>query len=323
MLHDIIMSCPLKTLELNECSGLKNILIPCCSRLESLLVVETVPIGGTILVNTSSFQRFSYSGYGVCWPVSLMPASKKNLKELRIDNVYIESDSFGKLVSELPSIQNVKLSDCTMEKCITIASQTLKELRMRYCDDLYRVIMEAPELNTFCYHGNCLLTSVINSHNNYNAYFHLTVSNLDTRAFLIIKHLLIKSNGCKVLSVILSDETEVPEIKFDKGQVRNFGHRPPSEPKDIQELKLSLSFPHSVPEESSCRALIDGLLWCCRPEILSVSVTLRSDNPVIKMTVQLVSNKKRDDNLARRRSVDGGQMKMVLVCSGMSDANDE
>ncbi|XP_074284605.1 FBD-associated F-box protein At5g60610-like [Silene latifolia] len=319
MLHDIIMSCPLKTLELNDCSGLKNISIPCCSRLESLSVTENEieifePISGGILVDTSSLQRFTYRGYGVCWPVCLRPASKKNLKELRISDVYIESDTFGKLVSELPSIENIRLFKCTMQKSIRIASQKLKELSIGGCYNLFSITMEAPELYTFCYEGDCRLSSVINSHNNYNGYFHLAVYKLDTRAFLVIKHLLLKSNCCKVLSIIVGDYDEDPEIEFDEGKLRNFSHGPLSDAIDVQELKLSLCRLCSVPEVSSRTALIDGLLWCCRPDILSVSVTLHSDNSVMKTFLQILQKKVENwKHPLKRMEIEGTNCSSFLV----------
>ncbi|XP_074284613.1 F-box/LRR-repeat protein At4g14103-like [Silene latifolia] len=291
MLSYIIMSCPLKILKLDRCSGLPNISIPCCSRLESLHVAETVPIGGTISVDTSSLQRCTYIGCYFPWPVILTPSSKKNLRELRIYKTFIENDIFDKLVSELPSIVNIAFFSCSMQKCIRIASQTLKHLSIHDCDYLFRVTMEAPKLDTFCYNGGWRLSSVINSHNSYNAYFYLTVNNLDTRAFYSIKQLLGKSKCCKVLSITVTDKIGMPEIELDKDQLRYFSGRPPSDAIDVQELKLCVSCDNSIPSESSCRALIDGLLWCCRPDILSVSVTLPFENSVIKTFLEVLQKK--------------------------------
>ncbi|XP_074281981.1 uncharacterized protein LOC141606664 isoform X2 [Silene latifolia] len=124
------------------------------------------------------------------------------------------------------------------------------------------------------------------SHSEYNAYLHLNFENLDTRAWLRIKRLLSRSNGCcKILSIILSD---APEIEFNKDELSKIYD---GQLYDLQELKLSLSCSTSVPEESSCKALIDGLLWCCRPDILALSVELPYDNNVIRTLLDILEKK--------------------------------
>ncbi|XP_074284619.1 F-box/LRR-repeat protein At4g14096-like [Silene latifolia] len=314
MLRDIIMSCPLKILKLERCSGLSNISIPCCSRLESFHVAETVPIGGTISVDTSSLQRCTYIGCYFPWPVILTPSSKKNLRELRIYNTFIKNDIFDKLVSELPSIVNIAFFSCSMQKCIRIASQTLKDLSIHDCVNLSRVTMEAPKLDTFCFNGGWRLSSVINSHNSYNAYFYLTVTDLDTRAFYSIKQLLGKSKCCKVLSISVSDEIGMPEIELDKDQLRYFSGRPPSDAIDVQELKLCVSCDNSIPSEFSCRALIDGLLWCCRPDILSLSVTFSFENSVIKTFLEVLQKKvKYWKHPLKRMEIEGTDCSSLLL----------
>ncbi|XP_074284610.1 putative F-box/LRR-repeat protein At4g15060 [Silene latifolia] len=313
MLQDIIMSCPLKNLKLDRCSGLQNISIPCCSRLESLHVARSVPIGGTISVDTISLQCLTYNGYDDSWPVILTPASKKNLKELCIIDVDIGDDSFGKLVSELPSIENITLFDCIMESCTRIASQTLKELRIHDCYEV-NVMLDAPELHTFCYNGEWqYLSSVINSHNNYNAYFHLTVINIDDGGFYFIKQLLSKSSCCKVLSITVSDEQETPQIELDTDELQLLNRYSPSDPTDIPELKLSVSCQYCTLEESTCRALIDGLLWCCRPDILSVSFT-SSDNSMIKTFLEILQKKvKYWNHPLKRMELEGANCSSLLL----------
>ncbi|XP_074281977.1 uncharacterized protein LOC141606662 [Silene latifolia] len=281
MLHDIIKSCPLKILDLDRCSGLQNISIPFCSGLESLSVGRTVPAGGTILVYTSSFQRCIYSdGEKVDpFPIILTPASKKNLRVLQISHVCIVDDIFDKLMSELPSIENMEFLFCTMPKNVKIASQTLKELVIRHCFKLINLAIEAPNLDTFRYNGHLQLLWVINSHNKYNAYLHLSIFNLGTRALVGIKNLLSKSNCCcKVLCISLSANDE--QIEFDKDLLNTIDDGSPC---DIQELKLSVKSFDSNFGESSCEALVDGLLWCCRPDILSLSIILESQNIIIKV----------------------------------------
>ncbi|XP_074281980.1 putative F-box protein At3g58860 isoform X1 [Silene latifolia] len=286
MLHEIIKSCPLEFLQLYKCTGITNISIPSCSKLELLHVTRTIPIGGAILVDTSSFQCLTYEGdlEDDFFPVILTPASKKNLKKIRIFCVIMEN-FFGNLVSELPSIETMSFFSCVMPKNIKIASKTLTELGIHDCYELVNVSLEAPKLDSFCYNGD-LLSSVINSHSEYNAYLHLNFENLDTRAWLRIKRLLSRSNGCcKILSIILSD---APEIEFNKDELSKIYD---GQLYDLQELKLSLSCSTSVPEESSCKALIDGLLWCCRPDILALSVELPYDNNVIRTLLDILEKK--------------------------------
>ncbi|XP_074281972.1 putative F-box/LRR-repeat protein At3g18150 [Silene latifolia] len=298
MLYDIIKSCPLKFLKLEWCSGFTNISIPSCSKLESLHVVGNkgiVPLDRRILVDTSTIRCLTYKGdeEDDLPLIIFTPNSKKNLKKLRIFSVVFSEESFSKLVSELPSIEIMSFFGCVMPKNIRIASQTLTELGLHdYCYDLVNVALEAPKLHSFCYNGDLQLSSVINSHSNYNAYLHLIIDELDTRAWLRIKKLLSNSNGCcKILSIILSDATEpteTTEIEFNKDQLSEIHDEPLY---DLQELKLSLTCSTSVPEESSCKALIDGLLWCCRPDILSLSINLPSDNNVIRTLLDILQKK--------------------------------
>ncbi|KAH9620334.1 hypothetical protein KSS87_007849 [Heliosperma pusillum] len=282
MLLDIIMSCPLKILNLDMCSGLQNISIPCCSRLESLYVAETVPVGGTVEVDTSSIQHFSYLGDQEVdpFPVILAPASRKNLRVLHICCALIVDDFFDKLMSELPSIENMEFSFCTMPINVNIASQTLKELDIDDCYGMINLVIQAPNLNTFRYNGGLLFTSMIYNHNKYDAHFRLTISNLDTGTLIGIKNLLCKSKCCcKVLSITLM--ADAPKIEFDKDQLYMIDDGSPC---DVEELHLSLGWNSPILDESSCGAVIDGLLWC-RPDILSLTVTLLSDNTFTRLSV--------------------------------------
>ncbi|XP_074284618.1 F-box protein At4g09920-like [Silene latifolia] len=296
MLQNIIMSCPLKNLRLDRCSGLENISIPCCSRLESLDVIQSIPIGGELLVNTSSLQRCTYFGYHEenPWSIILTPASKKNLRDLRIFGVVIKDDIFSKLVSEIPSIEDLSFYCCTMPMKIKIVSQTLKQLGVYDCFGLINVVIDAPELETFCYDGGLRLSSVINSQSNYNAYLHLNIgytANVNNRDLVRIKKLLKKFNCCKILSIILNDDAHhIPQIDVDMDQLSKIGNGLPCY---VEELKLSLSCSTSTTMlgESTCRALIDGLLWCCRPDILSLRATFIFNNNVNQTVLEILQQK--------------------------------
>ncbi|XP_074281973.1 uncharacterized protein LOC141606659 [Silene latifolia] len=200
-------------------------------------------------------------------------------------------DIFDKLVSELPSMENMAFYGCTMPMNMRIASQTLKELGIHDCYDLINVVVDVPELDIFCYNGDLQLSSVINSQSKYNAYLHLNIAKLDNRALVRIKNLLRKSKCCKVLSIILNDAHDVPEIEVDMDRLSKI-RQYRDEPCHVQELKLSVSCstPTSVLGESTCKALIDGLLWCCRPDILCLSVTIPYDNNIIRTLLEILEN---------------------------------
>ncbi|KAH9620330.1 hypothetical protein KSS87_007845, partial [Heliosperma pusillum] len=94
-------------------------------------------------------------------------------------------------------------------------------------------------------------------------------------------------------------------IEFDKDLINTIDGGGGS-PWEVHELKLYVNGSTSNFRESACRDLIDGLLWCCRPDILSLSITLEFDVILIRNLLDILQqNVKYWKHPLKRMEIDG------------------
>ncbi|XP_074301334.1 F-box protein At4g09920-like [Silene latifolia] len=287
MLNQITSSClSLKHLGIASCSGFKNIVIPCCSALETLYLTETLPFGGTVILETPNLEYFAYPGsqiYDEHWPVISKPSFLRNLRKLKISYVSIADDVLSKLLSELNLLEVLKLCSCRLVSTIKISSSRLREICLNHCDNLLDVLIDAPRLEMFKYKGEFYQSSsiAINSQAGCDVSLHTIPSNLQTEGFVKLKKLLSGLSSCFVLKVFLMDQMhqdlECDDVKFNKEELGNIRLGPPCY---VKELNLTLS--SWILSKSSLSAFLDGLFWICHPEIISLQVCIRSQHLTVE-----------------------------------------
>ncbi|XP_074301326.1 F-box protein At4g22280-like isoform X1 [Silene latifolia] len=287
MLNQITSSClSLKHLGLSCCSGCKSIVIPRSSTLETLYLIESLPFGGTVVLETPSLEYFKYLGsqiYDEHWPVISKPSFLRNLRKLKISYVSIADDVLSKLLSELNSLEVLKLCSCRLVSTIRISSSRLREIHLYHCDNLLDVLIDAPRLNMFKYKGEFYQSSSIalNSQAGCDISLHTIPNNLQTEGFVKLKKLMSGLSSCNVLKVLFIDdmdqELESDDVKFNNKELGNIQLGPPCY---VKELKLTLS--SWILSKSSLSAFLDGLFWICHPEIISIGVCITSQHLTIE-----------------------------------------
>ncbi|XP_074301322.1 F-box protein At4g22280-like [Silene latifolia] len=301
MLNQITSLClSLKHLGLSCCSGCKNIVIPRSSTLETLYLTESLPFGGTVILETTSLEYFEYIGgndYDDHWPVISKPSFLRNLRKLEISYVSIADEVLSKLLSELTLLEVLMLRTCRLMSTIRISSSRLREIRFIYLGNLLDVLINAPRLKMFKYKGQFYQSSsiVINSQAGCDISLHTTPNNLQTEGFVKLKKLISGLSSCYVLKVLLIDdmhqELECDDVKFNEEELGNIQLGPPC---NVKELKLTLS--SWILSKSSFSAFLDGLFWICHPEIISLRVCIRSQH----LTLESLISKLEDMARCRR-----------------------
>ncbi|XP_074281941.1 F-box protein At4g09920-like [Silene latifolia] len=155
MLNHIISLCLLlKCLLVNNCSGFKTVVIPCCSQLKELTLGNTLPKDGTIILETSSLVCFKFSDLAFHrWPVMSKPGLLRNLTVLDIYCSGITDGDLGKLLLELASLETLLLCSCLRLTTIRVLSIRLKVINLDACGGLVDVMVDAPSLTKFIYRG--------------------------------------------------------------------------------------------------------------------------------------------------------------------------
>ncbi|XP_074284607.1 F-box/LRR-repeat protein At3g58900-like [Silene latifolia] len=214
MLNHIISSCVLlKYLSVNNCSGLKTIVIPGCSRLKGLELIESLPKNGTIILGTSNLTCFKFcdSRFYDHWPIlSKLPSLLRNLRVLDIVCPGITDENLGKRLPEFASLEILRLSHCDELKIFKISSIQLKKIYLIDCSSLLDVTIDAQSLTKFKFKGilETNLVIAISSQPSCDISVDITPDSLDTVGFFKSKKLMTGLGSCNILKIALNDDAD-------------------------------------------------------------------------------------------------------------------
>ncbi|XP_074284596.1 F-box/LRR-repeat protein At2g42730-like [Silene latifolia] len=271
MLNHIISLCLLlKCLLVNNCSGFKTVVIPCCSQLKELTLRNTLPKDGTIILEISSLVCFKFSDLAFDrWPVMSKPGLLRNLTVLDIYCSGITDGDLGKLLLELASLETLLLYNCRKLTTIKVLSIRLKVIGLEICGGLVDVIVDAPSLTKFVYKGTFRLCPAItiSSQASCDISVHTTPNYLDTQGFFKMQKLMTGLRSCHAVEISLTNSLHqfaCDAIKFNEEELGDVNLGPP---RNITELKLTLYYLKL--SRSSVSAFLNGIFWTCRPDIIS------------------------------------------------------
>ncbi|XP_074284623.1 uncharacterized protein LOC141609473 [Silene latifolia] len=298
MLFHIVSSClNLKDLCISFCPGLKKLVIPRHSKLEYLYIEGDVPLDGGVILETSSLRSFKYNIQDENpWPIISNHGLLRNLRHLLVTCLSITGEDLAKLLQEeLTSLEKLEFIGCQIPSSFKISHTQLKQICLYDCDNLLNVVIDAPNLNKFKFHGEIEppLSITIHSQASCTIHVHTMARYFDTDGFFILKKLLKGLNSCNVLKLFLFDDECDESSEYDddddddndEEESRNAELGPPC---DIGELKLNLSYCDF--SSSSLSAFLNGLFWTCRPTIIS----LRVESDHHKLKVEPLLNKLAD-----------------------------
>ncbi|XP_074284630.1 uncharacterized protein LOC141609476 [Silene latifolia] len=236
----------------------------------------------------SPLRNFAYHGLFRCitWPWNMNVVALKNLRKLEIVCATITDDIVFELAHGLVALERLVLATCTGLKCIEVSSISLKDLAIVECEDLTEVTVDAPNLLEFWY--NCeletpLSLSRVQDHCNAQ-FFPLFVLDSITTVWLVkLKKFLVETSAFKSLLIELSNSLQ---IEIEEEQLKNVVTGPSYK---LRELKLRETSAWDS-TKSSLTAFLDGLFWCCHPDILSITsshnLTAKSIFNILKRKVQ-------------------------------------
>ncbi|KAL9240413.1 hypothetical protein vseg_014638 [Gypsophila vaccaria] len=257
MLQRIVSVSPLIELEITK-GGLKKMSLPWKKK--------------TNAGKASSLRKFVY--HGLCkefpWPWNLNLAALKNLRRLEIHCATITDDILYELVRGLVALESLVLTACLDLECIKISSISLKEFRVIEGRGSLKTIIDAPNLLEFWYHSEVEASlSFIKVQEHCNATFSPIAESITSDWFVMLKKSLIETNFFKSLAVDLS---ECDQIVVVEDELRNVVAVPPYK---LRELNLMETRAWEF-TELSLVAFLDGLFWCCHPDVLSITASLHN-----------------------------------------------
>ena len=177
-----ISSTKLKTLKLQNCKGLK-----------------------TIVVDAVNLQYFSHSTFTSSSEISL--GDCKSLKNVMLDNTAITDDWLKNHLSKLLLLETLILKSCKILGEIDICHQKLKHLALLNCDKLVKAKIEAPNLVSFYFYNKSRFP-VITLQCSSQLYADLIlfgISPTNDEQFMNFKNFLGSFGHCKSLSLTLPD----------------------------------------------------------------------------------------------------------------------
>ncbi|XP_074282013.1 uncharacterized protein LOC141606679 [Silene latifolia] len=272
MLQRIISCCPLVELDITYIEYcLKNISIPWIKK-----AIEGVESrgSGTMQSNLQEYplQKFVCTGRieELVWPWNMNVVALRNLRNLEFVDVAITDDILSELSYGLVVLESLVIIQCPMLNCIRISSNSLKQLHITDNPGLEKARIDAPKLLEFyCICEVSTSLSLIRALDHCNARFFLQYPDSVTDIWLVaLKKFLVETNFFKSLEIELSSPLE---MVVEEDQLRNAGTGMPYK---LRELKLC-DTNILTPTKSSLAAFLNGLFWCCHPDVLSMTTNLQ------------------------------------------------
>ncbi|GMQ08088.1 hypothetical protein CsSME_00051980 [Camellia sinensis var. sinensis] len=284
LVENIISSCPLiEEIELDQCLGLKKVQISGLHNLKIVRVVQGKDGIELVDIEAPSLYRLSYETFATkISPCKFNLIACRNLKQFTLLEVVIADQQFNDLITEFPLLERLVVFDCNLLERVKIQNQCLKDLRFIHCNKLEEIEIDAPNLHSFHYCGN-LIPSIASksASGQWKADFRLYQNNrLNSQWFHRIRDFLTRTKYFKALTLVFC----CFEITFNKEEFSNI--LVPSIPV-LEHVELC------VVSSSLCySALLDELLWSCRPKTLSIHFAeLVSPNKFIKVLREKFAHK--------------------------------
>ncbi|XP_074282002.1 FBD-associated F-box protein At5g56380-like [Silene latifolia] len=287
MLQRIISSCPLVEIDISYYKCLTKISLPWMKKVNGGAESSG---NGTMQSNLQEYplQKFVCRGFlgELSWPWSMNVIALRNLRKLEFNSVPIRDDIISELSYGLVVLESLVLSGCFMLECINISSNSLKRLEISSNSELMKATIDAPKLLEFlCICDVRTSLSLIRAVDHCNAQFVSSCSYSTTIWLVKLKKFLLETNFFKSLLIRFHFVLDSSEIAFKEDQLRNAGTGVPYK---LRELKLHGASSRNL-TESSLLAFLNGLFWCCRPDVLSIST--KSQDVVAKLILSILQEK--------------------------------
>ncbi|KAM7480528.1 hypothetical protein LguiA_028741 [Lonicera macranthoides] len=275
ILSKFFFSSPLlEYFSIKSCWGVKNLRISNRSMLKEVVVFQNEGSNNfdTVDIQALYLQTLHYRGRNNLLEIDVAPL--KLLKELTITWAQLTNQMFLDLISKLPLLESLALLFCFELEKIKVSSHLLKSFRFRSLKCLVEAEIDTPNLVLFEYSGDRLPTVFsINISNLQETYLRvLPHYDIDTFWFLRLREYLgnFKQHDMLVLNVNTNMEsTFIPE------DLSEYIVPPRSVVKHLNVNDIKSPINHE--------ALLDGLLWSCHPDILSVNSGSGFNNEFIKL----------------------------------------
>ncbi|KAH9626658.1 hypothetical protein KSS87_022784 [Heliosperma pusillum] len=260
MLQKIISSCPLVELDIAYEIVFAPVWLPWMEKVNGRVKSRGT---GTIQSNLqeSPLQKFVCSALSVelPWPWNMNLVALKNLRKLELYSASITDDDVAELSYGLVVLESLVISDCSTLKCINISSNSLKQLRITDDSGLMKATIDAPKLLEFS--CSCEMNTSVS---------------------------LIRAQAQYSILYIGSEFRDHCLIVVEEEQLRNLGTGAPYK---LGELKLRGCRGASLwaPTQSSLVAFLNGLFWCCHPDVLSMTINLQ--DLAAKMILSILKEK--------------------------------
>ncbi|XP_004301777.1 PREDICTED: putative F-box protein At1g67390-like [Fragaria vesca subsp. vesca] len=254
IIQNLILGSPLiESLTLVCCWNVKNIELSSLVNDKKLELQDCGENGGRferIEFEELKLQSLSYSSDNMVFDIN----SKflKTLKVLSIKGRFLTDQLLRRIIRICVRLKSLVLS-CSKLKRFEISSLRLKKLSL--CDvseKLDNGVLNTPKLRSFGYDGNNLVPLL----------FSLDMSSVEDAAVKMSTEL----NASQLRTFLpeeLGDNSSIPSIS------------------NIKHLKIELYYP--LNEKDNYGALLDGLLWSCHPETLSMELGWGYNDEVAKV----------------------------------------
>ncbi|CAI9110022.1 OLC1v1009982C1 [Oldenlandia corymbosa var. corymbosa] len=271
--EDLMSYCnSIEDMEILFCTGLKKIVTNKLPRLKRFRFRGDVDYF-TLEIQSPSLEFLTAKMPGWNGKLTLHPC--QNLKYLRLKNFVVNAGNrfFEDLDNYFPNLQSLRLGRTCVIRCdsediskIKVSSSSLERLQLKLIHDLDDILVRAPRLNEFVYHGYATADpNIIGASSLRTSTLKIVPSYVDYRSnrckysFDRVKELIKKFGQSRLSLVLKSRQHSV--INLGMEQVRDDDPHIPA----IERLSVE-----GEGNEESLISMLDRCFWCCRPKILSV-----------------------------------------------------
>ncbi|PHU15137.1 hypothetical protein BC332_16342 [Capsicum chinense] len=292
---EICSACPaIEDLSLIRCRGVKDLLISDLPKLLKLTIHQA-----------NEIQPWKYRSRRCNSPLEFDLNTSKLLKELSITFEQITDSMVENLVSELPLLEKLELNVCLKLTKLKFSSRILRHLAFRSGKSLMKIEIDTPNLHHFEYGAPKLpvIFSMMTSslQESYLNTFNVEELNGTVSCPLsVVQHVKIKQVMESVNFETLLDGllwTCHPETLSIERSWKHNGYFIQNT-FNVEELNGTVSCPLSVVqhvkikqvmESVNFETLLDGLLWTCHPETLSIERSWKHNGYFIQVNLILLS----------------------------------
>ncbi|WMV35041.1 hypothetical protein MTR67_028426 [Solanum verrucosum] len=251
-------------LRLIRCEGVKDLLISDLPRLIKLTIHQANEITWeyrSIRIQAVNLQSLYYKGCNR--QLKFDVTTFKLLKELSITNELITDLVVENLVSELPLLEKLELNFCFKLMTLKFSSCMLRQLTFRSGKSLMEIVIDTPNLIRFEYGASKLpVIFSLTTSSLQECYLKLMPSDhLSTSWFQNLKEYLSRFKQLNLLVLSIDSTTNTFIVEELNGALS-------CALSVVKLVKIK-----KVMESLNFETLLDGLLWTCHPETLSIDRT--------------------------------------------------